>query len=189
MLTRSRTQVWRRVLEILHDALVGPTPADEEPQRDDDHIVGRYAYVTSPTWGRCKIFYEQSGEGDQNILFLHTAGSDGRQYHGVMNDERMLKKCRMTAVDLPAHGRSFPYEGYWPGKQSHTRHCGLVLTTVNRQAYQHRRYLCGLHRCFHQEGWAQEDDCLRRIYGRTDLLGGSRPQPRGGRYGYNPHAR
>ena len=69
-------------------------------------------------WGRCKCFYEQSGNGDQEILFLHTAGSDSRQYHGVMNDERMLKKCKMTAVDLPAHGRSFPYEGYFPGMNS-----------------------------------------------------------------------
>jgi hypothetical protein len=109
------THVWRRVLELLHDALVGETPADTEPERDEDHIVGRYAYITSPLWGRCKCFYEQSGNGEQEILFLHTAGSDSRQYHGVMNDERMLKKCKMTAVDLPAHGRSFPYEGYWPG--------------------------------------------------------------------------
>ena len=111
----NRTQVWRRVLELLHDALVGETPAEAEPERDDDAIVGRYAYITAPVWGRCKCFYEQSGTGSQEILFLHTAGSDSRQYHGVMNDERMLEKCHMTAIDLPAHGRSFPYEGYWPG--------------------------------------------------------------------------
>jgi len=110
------THVWRRVLEILHDALVGETPADNEELPDEDHIVGRYVYTNSPGYGRAKVFYEQSGEGDQQILFLHTAGSDSRQYHGVMNDPRMLAKCRMTAVDLPAHGRSFPYEGYWPGK-------------------------------------------------------------------------
>jgi len=109
------THVWRRVLELLHDALVGPTPADDQPEPEEDHIVGRYVYITSPVWGRCKVFYEQSGDGDQEILFLHTAGSDGRQYHGVLNDERMRKKCKMTAFDLPAHGRSFPYEGYWPG--------------------------------------------------------------------------
>ncbi|KAI7278567.1 hypothetical protein KC345_g5894 [Hortaea werneckii] len=82
------THVWRRVLELLHDALVGPTPADEEPDVDIDHNVGRYVYITSPVWGKCKVFYEQSGSGQQPIVFLHTAGSDGRQYHGVMNDER-----------------------------------------------------------------------------------------------------
>ena len=111
-----RTHVWRRVLELLHDSLVGETPADTEPDRDDDHIVGRYAYITSPLWGKCKCYYEQAGDGDQEILFLHTAGSDSRQYHGVMNDERMLKKCKMTAVELRANGRSFPYQGYWPGE-------------------------------------------------------------------------
>lgn len=107
------------MLEILHDALVGETPADDEELPDEDVIVGRYVYTNSPGYGRAKVFYEQSGEGEQHILFLHTAGSDSRQYHGVMNDPRMLKKCRMTAVDLPAHGRSFPYENYWPGTHTH----------------------------------------------------------------------
>lgn len=94
----------------------GPTPEDEQLELDEDAIVGRYVYLTGiPTWGRCKVFYEQSGEGEQDVLFLHTAGSDSRQYHGVLNDTRMREKCRMTAFDLPAHGRSFPYEGYHPG--------------------------------------------------------------------------
>lgn len=116
------THVWRRILELLHDAVAGPTPADDEPDMDEDHLVGRYVYIKSPLWGRCKVFYEQSGEGDQEIVFLHTAGSDSRQYHGVMNDERMLKKCKMFAYDLPAHGRSFPYEGYWPGQYVLSQH-------------------------------------------------------------------
>lgn len=71
------THIWRRALELVHDAHAGETPADVDEEVDVDHIVGRYAYITAPVWGRCKIFYEQSGEGDQEILFLHTAGSDG----------------------------------------------------------------------------------------------------------------
>ncbi|KAK3683135.1 hypothetical protein LTR37_020522 [Vermiconidia calcicola] len=128
------TQVWRRVLELLHDALVGETPAETEPERDDDAIVGRYAYITAPVWGRCKCFYEQSGTGSQEILFLHTAGSDSRQYHGVMNDERMLEKCHMTAIDLPAHGRSFPYEGYWPGNHTNTEdsYVGFIAAAIKK---------------------------------------------------------
>ncbi|KAK4548161.1 hypothetical protein LTR36_010030 [Oleoguttula mirabilis] len=128
------THVWRRVLEILHDTLVGPTPVDEEPEEDEDHIVGRYVYVTSPVWGKCKIFYEQSGEGDQDILFLHTAGSDSRQYHGVLNDEKMRQKCRMTVFDLPAHGRSFPYEGYWPGMHTNTEdsYVGCIAAVIKK---------------------------------------------------------
>jgi hypothetical protein len=34
--------------------------------------------------GKCKIFYEQAGEGKQEIVFLHTAGSDSQQYHGCV---------------------------------------------------------------------------------------------------------
>lgn len=114
------THVWRRILELLHDAYAGPTPTNDEPELGVDYIVGRYFYINSPGWGRCKVFYEQSGEGDQDIVFLHTAGKVARQYHEVMNDDRMRQECRMTAFDLPAHGRSFPYEGYWPGKPKHT---------------------------------------------------------------------
>ncbi|KAK5239870.1 hypothetical protein LTR16_011416, partial [Cryomyces antarcticus] len=134
------THVWRRVLELLHDAHCGATPADEEPQLDDDAIVGRYIYVSVPLWGRCKIFYEQSGTGDKSnsIVFLHTAGSDGRQYHGVMNDKRMLEKCNMIAFDLPAHGRSFPYEGYHPGNHTNTEdsYVGCIAAVVKKLGLQ-----------------------------------------------------
>lgn len=41
-----------------------------------------------------KVFYEQAGEGEQDIVFLHTAGSDSRQYHGVLNNEQMRKRVR-----------------------------------------------------------------------------------------------
>lgn len=55
------------------------------------------------------MFYEQSGEGGQEILFLHIDGSGSRQYHGVMNHSEMRKKGSMYALDLSGHGRSFPY--------------------------------------------------------------------------------
>ncbi|KAK3678305.1 hypothetical protein LTR78_001600 [Recurvomyces mirabilis] len=138
------THVWRRILEILHDAYAGPTPADEEPEVDEDHIVGRYTYISAPVWGRCKVFYEQSGEGDQEIVFLHTAGSDGRQYHGVLNDERMRQKCHMTALDLPAHGRSFPYEGYWPGMHTNSEdaYVGCIAAFVKKLGL-NKPIICG----------------------------------------------
>ncbi|KAK3060184.1 hypothetical protein LTS18_009131, partial [Coniosporium uncinatum] len=87
-------QLWRRTLEVLHDTYCGPSSPNNDEEPDEDHIVGRYIYVSAPVWGRSKVFYEGAGDGDQEILFLHTAGSDSRQYHGVMNDERMRKKCR-----------------------------------------------------------------------------------------------
>lgn len=76
--------------------------------------------VSPPVWGRVKLFYEQSGEGKQDIVLLHTAGSDGRQYHGVMNDPRMRAKCNMIAFDLPGHGRSFPAESQIPGSYANS---------------------------------------------------------------------
>jgi hypothetical protein len=101
------THFWRRALELLQDAHCGPMEEDIEPETDEDHIVGRYVYITTPVWGRCKVFYEQSGEGKQDIVFLHTAGSDSRQYHGVMNSAVTRQKCNMIAFDLPVMGAVF----------------------------------------------------------------------------------
>lgn len=50
------THFWRRALEVLHDAHCGPMKADEQPETDEDFIIGRYVYVTAPIWGRCKVF-------------------------------------------------------------------------------------------------------------------------------------
>ncbi|OJD36508.1 alpha beta hydrolase fold family protein [Diplodia corticola] len=125
--------VWRRALELLHDAHCGPTPLDEDAaETDDDYITGRYIYVTAPGWGRCKIFVEKSGVGKQPILFLHTAGSDSRQYHGVMNDRRLRDRLTMYAFDLPAHGRSFPPQGYLPGAHTTTEdaYVGCIAQVV-----------------------------------------------------------
>lgn len=126
------THVWRRALELLHNAVCGPMKEDpyEEPQ--EDHITGRYIFVEAPIWGRCKVFVEQAGDGQQEIVFLHTAGSDGRQYHGVMNDERMRKLCKMYAFDLPGHGRSFPSRSYFPGAHTNTEdsYVGCIASVV-----------------------------------------------------------
>jgi hypothetical protein len=114
----------------------------------------------------CKVYYEQyvhsqkseagltkrrSGSGTQDILFLHTAGSDGRQYHGVrrirrrprvsgaeltgqvMNDPRMLgRDLRMTVFDLPSHGRSFPPASSVPGEHynSEDRYIEIISALI-----------------------------------------------------------
>lgn len=111
--------IWRRVLELSHLALCGPVPEDQTIRTLKDEIVGRYIYVDLPGWGETKLFYEQSGNpSNPPILFLHTAGSDGRQYHGVMNHPEMLQRSHMTVIDLPGHGRSFPGANQIPGKHS-----------------------------------------------------------------------
>ncbi|KHN98347.1 alpha/beta hydrolase fold family protein [Metarhizium album ARSEF 1941] len=114
--------IWRRVLELSWRALHGEFREDEPPTPPlHDPIVGRYIIVSPLGWGSTKIFYEQSGDGNNpHMLFLHTAGSDSRQYHGVMTDPRMLAKCHMTAFDLPGHGRSFPSEKQIPGAHTNS---------------------------------------------------------------------
>lgn len=67
------THVWRRVLELLHDAHAGPTPEDQQDELDDDVTIGRYVVLKDiPIWGRAKCYYETAGEGDVPIVFLHT---------------------------------------------------------------------------------------------------------------------
>ncbi len=121
-----------RLLELLRDGLHGPLKEEEQPEMDEDHITGRYAYVQCPVWGRTKIFYETAGSGSQQIVFCHTAGSDSRQYHGVMNDSRMREKCTMIAFDLPAHGRSFPGSNYIPGNHTNneTAYVGTIAAVI-----------------------------------------------------------
>jgi pimeloyl-ACP methyl ester carboxylesterase len=138
------THVWRRVLELAHDAQCGPMPMDEQEEPEEDHIVGRYLYLEAPVWGRSKVFYEWAGEGKQAIVFLHTAGSDSRQYHGVMNDARMRKKCTMYAFDLPGHGRSFPSKNYYPGAHTNTEdsYVGIIASFVTELRLR-RPIICG----------------------------------------------
>jgi len=89
-------------------------------------------YIEAPIWGKCKVFYETAGEGKQEIVFLHTAGSDARQYHGVMNDKRALKELKMYAFDLPGHGRSFPSNAYAAGAHTNTEdsYVGCIASFV-----------------------------------------------------------
>ncbi|KAJ9642591.1 hypothetical protein H2201_009168 [Coniosporium apollinis] len=126
--------IWRRTLELLHDAFCGPIKTDEQPEMDEDYIQGNYVYVTAPVWGKCKLYVEHSGQGKQQILFLHTAGSDGRQYHGVMNDKRMRQACSMFALDLPGHGKSFPSREYHPGAHTNTEeaYVGCIAAVVKK---------------------------------------------------------
>ncbi|KAF2789770.1 alpha/beta-hydrolase [Melanomma pulvis-pyrius CBS 109.77] len=138
------THVWRRVLELVHDAQCGPIKEDEYTEPTQDYLTGHYVFLDAPIWGKTKIFYETSGEGKQQIVFLHTAGSDGRQYHGVMNDARMRKKCTMYCFDLPGHGRSFPSKNYFPGAHTNTEdsYVGLIAAFVKSIGLR-RPIICG----------------------------------------------
>ncbi|KAL2857019.1 Alpha/Beta hydrolase protein [Aspergillus pseudodeflectus] len=109
-----------RLLEVIREGLHGPFAEDQQAEPGEDHLTGKYVFIDPPVWGKTKVFYETSGTGPQEIVFLHTAGSDSRQYHGVMNDSTMRSRCTMYAIDLPAHGRSFPGKNHLPGNHTKT---------------------------------------------------------------------
>ena len=89
-------------------------PADDAEPADLSAVTGRYVRVELST-GVAQLFAEQAGEG-RDLLFLHTAGSDGRQYHHLLADPELRAGWRMTAFDLPAHGRSTPPTGLGEGE-------------------------------------------------------------------------
>lgn len=73
-------------------------------------IRGRY--VRLDLLGRPhRVYVEEAGEGPV-LLCLHTAGSDSRQWRGLMNDAQLLSDWRVVAFDLPRHGKSSPPEGW-----------------------------------------------------------------------------
>jgi pimeloyl-ACP methyl ester carboxylesterase len=96
----------RRVLEIAAARPDSAPPA----ARSLDHVVGRYARTHVESWGDCDIYYESAGNG-LPVILLATAGSDNRQYHGLMSDPQLTSKYRLIAPDLPWHGKSMPAAG------------------------------------------------------------------------------
>ena len=105
-------RLWRIILDRAKDAVRGKqvkATLDEPPEYevvDEDAVTGKYMWLELSDRGKVKIFYEYAGFGSQDILFLHTAGSDSRQYHSLMNNKELQSRCTMYAFDLPAHGRS-----------------------------------------------------------------------------------
>ena len=73
-------------------------------------ITGRY--LNFDLLGRPhRLYIEEAGQGIP-LLCLHTAGSDGRQYRGLLNDKRITDNYRVIVFDMPWHGKSSPPEGY-----------------------------------------------------------------------------
>jgi pimeloyl-ACP methyl ester carboxylesterase len=65
-------------------------------------IIGRY--LTLKLLDRThRLYVEEAGKGIP-LLCLHTAGSDARQYRGVLNDPRVTDHFRVIAFDMPWHG-------------------------------------------------------------------------------------
>lgn len=111
--------VVRRVLEIGKFLALGNTgsaPATLNPRvgkRAVPKVQGGYVPVTvgGITY---QVYYESAGSG-QDVLCMHTAGADGRQFHGLMADPGVTANHRLISFDLPYHGKSPPPEGAVPG--------------------------------------------------------------------------
>lgn len=106
----------RRTLEVgKHLALGNSAPAPAAlrpaapPRPEAPAPQGAYVRV-----GADQVFFEHAGIG-QDILCLHTAGADARQFHGLMRDPALTANHRLVAFDLPWHGRSMPPAGGLPG--------------------------------------------------------------------------
>ena len=109
----------RRVLEIgrwLANGRPLPVPAVPRPplaEAPPAAIAGRYVPVMVGGVPH-RIHIEQAGQG-RDLLCLHTAGADGRQFHRLMADPRLTQGWRLTAFDLPWHGKSPAPPGAAPG--------------------------------------------------------------------------
>ncbi|KAI3573500.1 Alpha/Beta hydrolase protein [Fusarium oxysporum f. sp. albedinis] len=118
----AHARVWRIILDLVRQGIhrkTTPTQSSQlsylaDDEADDDAILGHYTWVTLPGNEKCKIYYETSGSGRQDLLFLHTAGADSRQFHSLMLHPELRSTCTMYAFDLPGHGRSFPAAGQYP---------------------------------------------------------------------------
>jgi len=101
----------RRVLELGRGVL-NPSavqPKEKRTNNPKDPIGGGYVWIEYE--GRpCRIYYEEAGTG-HDLLCLHTAGSDSRQFYRLLNDAGLGAEWRMVAFDLPWHGKSLPPEG------------------------------------------------------------------------------
>src|SRR5215471_8559563 len=77
-----------------------------------EDILGRYLRLD--LLGRPhRIYFEEAGPKDGvPLLCLHTAGSDGRQWRGILNDAEVTRSFRVIAFDLPRHGKSSPPAGF-----------------------------------------------------------------------------
>lgn len=58
-----------------------------------------------------RVYFESAGTGPV-LLCLHTAGSDSRQYRGILNCAAITERFQVVCFDLPYHGKSSPPAGW-----------------------------------------------------------------------------
>ena len=117
----------RRLSELLRHARNGTDPAPRTMPNDihkhgqHDARTGHYIHLDLDGVDNT-VYYEEAGDGIP-LLCQHTAGSDGRQWRHLLEDERVTNRFRVISYDLPYHGKSLPPDSIaWWAQQ-------YVLTT------------------------------------------------------------
>lgn len=95
----------RRAIEVLADR-----PHVAQAPFDLSRIEGKYVRVDVESWGECDVYVESVGSG-RPVVFLHTAGADSSQFHGLFSLAERFPGRRLISFDLPWHGRSSPARG------------------------------------------------------------------------------
>ena len=130
-----------RLLETLRRVGTSPsststvnTPASSAPAhlRALPHVQGRYVQLsaTPNTW----VYSESSGTPEAPpLLMLHTAGSDTRQWHGLMAQPDLRRDWHLLGFDMPGHGRSpLPHdEPNWIWRLTENRYIDCVLNYLD----------------------------------------------------------
>ena len=114
VLASPRKLIGEQIDAVLRTAMGEPSRTAAKPTSSKhaqfEPIVGRY--LNLELLGRPqRLYVEEAGQGIP-LLCLHTAGSDGRQYRGLLNDKRVTDHYRVIVFDMPWHGKSSPPEGY-----------------------------------------------------------------------------
>src|SRR5262249_15925933 len=118
-------EVFASVRPVALRAESAPKPLGK-PQIED--IVGRYLRLDLKGRPHRIHFAEAGPKEGIPLLCLHTAGSDGRQWRGILNHAEVTRSFRVIAFDLPRHGKSSPPAGF--ERESYQLTTDLYVETV-----------------------------------------------------------
>lgn len=82
-----------------------------------ESLIGKYVHMKVQGI-EYRVYFEERGNGIP-LVCQHTAGSDGRQWRHLLNDDEVAAKYRVIVPDLPYHGKSLPPESIEWWKQDY----------------------------------------------------------------------
>jgi pimeloyl-ACP methyl ester carboxylesterase len=129
----------RRFVELCRHAANGTDPSPVVRRSGSRHgqhdaAVGRYLHLDLGGFDH-RLYYEEAGQGI-GLVCQHTAGSDGRQWRHLLEDERVTSRYRVVVYDLPSHGKSLPPEGraWWAEPYRLTKEAAMALPVTLAEA-------------------------------------------------------